>query len=589
MKQAAGEAPVYIGFGSIVVDDPDKFTAVIFKAVEKAGVRALVSKGWGGLGDEGNIPDNIYMLENTPHDWLFPRVSAVIHHGGAGTTAIGLKCGKPTMIVPFFGDQPFWGAMVGKAGAGADGPVPYKHLTSDALAEGIRQCLMPQAKHAAEGLAKAIADEGDGAKNAVESFQRHLATMGERSMRCSILPDRVAVWMLKDSNLRLSALAATLLVGEQKIRWQELRLLRHCEWTDFAGPGEPLTGTGAALLSAIGGAAKGVGGVPFKWARTVKKREQKRKRSQNSTPRNGSDAKNAKQSKPKGHLETTIQDPRSSDAETNTIEDVGSSGPLSPDHKKPLPHPTSSPPSSDNLIRDLADDTTAGLAQTGEAIAKAPLDLSLALAQGFHNAPRLYGDDTVRTAPRIEGFRSGCRAAGRAFGLGVYDGVTGLVSQPAKGAREGYRTPLSITTNGANGVVKTKTHAARQEGEWKGSVTGGIKGATKGTAKGIGGFVLKDLGAIFAPPAYVLKGLHKEVGKRRRPINFVRRARVLQGELELGKCRAVEVEDARDKVRQAWKIVEETRREEAIDVARRKEKRKSVIMGRNGKARGKGQ
>ena len=69
----AGEPPVYIGFGSIVVDDPDKFTKMIFEAVKKAGVRALVSKGWGGLGDD-NVPENIYMLENTPHDWLFPKV-----------------------------------------------------------------------------------------------------------------------------------------------------------------------------------------------------------------------------------------------------------------------------------------------------------------------------------------------------------------------------------------------------------------------------------------------------------------------------------------------------------------------------------
>lgn len=89
----AGQAPIYIGFGSIVVDDPDKFTQMIFDAVKMAGVRALVSKGWGGLGGD-NTPDNIFMLENTPHDWLFPRVRAVVHHGGAGTAAAGLKAGK---------------------------------------------------------------------------------------------------------------------------------------------------------------------------------------------------------------------------------------------------------------------------------------------------------------------------------------------------------------------------------------------------------------------------------------------------------------------------------------------------------------
>lgn len=133
----AGKPPVYIGFGSIVVEDPDEFTTLIFEAVKQAGVRALVSKGWGGLGSEDTTPDDVFMLENTPHDWLFPRVSAVVHHGGAGTTAIGLKCGKPTMIVPFFGDQPFWGAMVPKAGAGAHQVILYKRLTADALAEGI--------------------------------------------------------------------------------------------------------------------------------------------------------------------------------------------------------------------------------------------------------------------------------------------------------------------------------------------------------------------------------------------------------------------------------------------------------------------
>ena len=81
----AGDTPVYIGFGSIVVDNPERFTEMIFDAVKKASVRALVSKGWGGLGVD-TVPDNIYMLENTPHDWLFPRVSAVVHHGGAGTS-----------------------------------------------------------------------------------------------------------------------------------------------------------------------------------------------------------------------------------------------------------------------------------------------------------------------------------------------------------------------------------------------------------------------------------------------------------------------------------------------------------------------
>lgn len=229
----------------------------------------------GGLGDEGHTPDNVYMLENTPHDWLFPRVSAVIHHGGAGTTAIGLKCGKPTMIVPFFGDQPFWGEMVARAGAGAHQATPYKRLTADVLAEGIKQCLTSEAKEAAETIANSIAEEGDGAKNAVDSFHRHLPMHGPHSMRCPILPNHVAVWTLKRSNLRLSALAAELLIEQKKIQWRDLRLCRHYEWNDFEGPGEPLTGAGAALANTAGGIAKGIGGMPVRWARSIRKKEKK--------------------------------------------------------------------------------------------------------------------------------------------------------------------------------------------------------------------------------------------------------------------------------------------------------------------------
>ncbi|KAL2056847.1 hypothetical protein ABVK25_002586 [Lepraria finkii] len=167
------------------------------------------------------------------------------------------------MIVPFFGDQPFWGAMIAKAGAGAHKAILYKRLTVDVLAEGIKQCLSPEAKKTAEKLAQDIAQEGDGAKNAVEAFHR-LAMRGEHSMRCSILADHVAVWTLKHSNLRLSALAAEQLIKKKKIKWQDLRLVRHYEWNDFEGPGESFIGAGAALLNSAGGVVKGVGSIPVR-------------------------------------------------------------------------------------------------------------------------------------------------------------------------------------------------------------------------------------------------------------------------------------------------------------------------------------
>lgn len=98
----AGPPPVYIGFGSIVVEDPQKLIDTVVIAVVRSGVRAIISKGWSGLVGAPN--PNIHYIEDCPHEWLFQHVAAVVHHGGAGTTACGLKNGKPTAIVPFFGE-----------------------------------------------------------------------------------------------------------------------------------------------------------------------------------------------------------------------------------------------------------------------------------------------------------------------------------------------------------------------------------------------------------------------------------------------------------------------------------------------------
>lgn len=99
---AAGPLPVYIGFGSIVLDDPQGVISTILDAVRIAGVRAIISKGWSNLAGSGS--DSIYWIGDCPHEWLFQHVAAVVHHGGAGTTACGLRYGKPTTIVPFFGE-----------------------------------------------------------------------------------------------------------------------------------------------------------------------------------------------------------------------------------------------------------------------------------------------------------------------------------------------------------------------------------------------------------------------------------------------------------------------------------------------------
>ncbi|ROW14758.1 hypothetical protein VPNG_03815 [Cytospora leucostoma] len=216
----SGPPPVYIGFGSIVVEDPDKLTKMIFDAVRISGVRALVSKGWGGLGaDSLGIPDGVFMLGNCPHDWLFKKVSCVVHHGGAGTTAAGIKTGTPTVVVPFFGDQPFWGSMVAKAGAGPP-PIAYKELDAQKLANAITTALQPETQARAKELGESIRQE-KGTDLGAKSFHDFL---DYDKLRCSIAPSRTAVWRVGKTNTRLSGLAAAVLVKQRVLEYSDLKL-----------------------------------------------------------------------------------------------------------------------------------------------------------------------------------------------------------------------------------------------------------------------------------------------------------------------------------------------------------------------------
>lgn len=101
----SGSRPVYIGFGSIVIDDPAAMTDIILQAVKSLGIRAIISRGWSKLGNEqASLDNDIFYLDDCPHEWLFQHVDAVVHHGGAGTTACGLRFGRATVIIPFFGE-----------------------------------------------------------------------------------------------------------------------------------------------------------------------------------------------------------------------------------------------------------------------------------------------------------------------------------------------------------------------------------------------------------------------------------------------------------------------------------------------------
>ena len=154
--------------------NPKRSASIVIEALQTAEVRGVIATGWGGL-DTADLPDTIIKIDHAPHDWLFPRVAAVVHHGDAGTTAAGLRAGRPTVVCPFVADQPFWGSRVQALGAGPK-PIPYKKLDVEKLTAALRTVTMDASmRHKAEEIGQKIRAE-DGitvAVGLIEQYTEH--------------------------------------------------------------------------------------------------------------------------------------------------------------------------------------------------------------------------------------------------------------------------------------------------------------------------------------------------------------------------------------------------------------------------------
>lgn len=565
----AGPLPVYIGFGSIVLDDPNAMTQLLLDATKQSGQRVLLSKGWGGMGaDDLSLPDNVFLLDNVPHDWLFERVSCVVHHGGAGTTAAGITAGRPTVIVPFFGDQPFWGAMVARAGAGPH-PIPHKQLTSEKLADAIHFCLMPATQQNANDLASKIAAER-GSESAAQSFHQFL--MVDR-LRCTLASSRAAVWRLKRTKIRLSAFAACTLANAGLLDFHNLELYRSQEYETDEGPWDPISGGFVAVCGAFSSMAMGIGSIPTETYKALKLPFRNCPR-QSQTPL----STNSHLSHETVPLASTDEDYMSlseqgSFGDARSWDDSSDASILSSDRARasmidasshqtsdqyfcqsriPLlkapalgkerasttdgsSHETSSqnsnqsrppmlkasPPRKEkhDMMRPTGPHTSKGLGRTPKALVQGPMNISTALTQGSRNIAKAWGDDTFRPLPKITGFVTGATAAGTEFGLGWYEGVTGIVTQP-----------------------------------WNGAKKEGAVGFAKGVGKGLGGAFVHPLAGSLGILSYTMKGVHKELQKLYRGSvqDYIIASRTAQGYEEWLQSSDAEKED----VVVRWKLVQ---------------------------------
>ncbi|KAL7626498.1 hypothetical protein AAE478_003270 [Parahypoxylon ruwenzoriense] len=444
----AGPSPIYIGFGSIVVSDPQGMIMMILQAVKIARVRAIISQGWSNLVGDESV--DIFYIGDCPHEWLFQHVAAVVHHGGAGTTACGLRYGRPTAIVPFFGDQHFWGTVVNEAGAGPT-PIPYEFLTSRKLANAIMYCLSQEAMEAAVRVSNQIADE-DGVEAAIDSFYRHLP---RDKMICNIFPDQIAVWEYGRGKrkVKMCRAAATILRNNGKINSKELSL-NHVESVIIENRRwEPFTAVSAASLRTVLGVADATAGIVLKPIEEYRK-DQTRNATEfpdENTPNN----RHISAVVPSGTAMLPLLGGYTHLSDTEDID------------------PQANPRSHAGTIAAASVGSVAkALARTTRGVV---VDIPVAATEGMRAVPHLWGEG-VRPHAHVKDWRSGLDVGYRLFYRGLFDAMTG--------------------------IFVTTFEAKRAQG---------AVGVAKGLSKGTLGFATKTTAAVTGLVAYPAQGVSRSI------------------------------------------------------------------------------
>ncbi|KPI44204.1 Sterol 3-beta-glucosyltransferase UGT80B1 [Cyphellophora attinorum] len=449
-----GPAPFYVGFGSIVVEKPEVLLQTILDAVKIAGVRCIISKGWSSLASD-ELPDSVFSIGECPHEWLFTQCCGLVHHGGAGTTAAGLLAGKPTVIVPFFGDQPFWGDMVASAGAGPS-PIPHSSLNAERLAEAMRFCQSPEATAAAAKVSETMKAE-NGVQTAVNSFHRHL---DPDRLKCDLLPNLPAlfkvrkpkqgsIWKGKSASkpAKISGLAAEILLKAEKIQQKDLTTYKAKSITIENRRYDPLSAPTSALL---GFGVDFVTNTNELWYAPYKMHQRQKTTSSAASVRSLQTATASTTVEDRDHdTLSTYSDPEEGSSKRSTSK-------FSRNTRSTAKYAGSSATAMGRLL---------GVATKGTLV-----DVPQSLTEGLRATPRLYGEKVKDHQP-ITDWKSGFKVAGKDFAVGMSTGVVDIFVQPVKGAREnGAKGFAAGVAKGSMGMW-TKTGYGML-GLWSHSATG---------------------------------------------------------------------------------------------------------------------
>ncbi|GJC83735.1 sterol 3-beta-glucosyltransferase UGT80A2 [Colletotrichum liriopes] len=447
----AGPPPIYVGFGSIVVGGIEGLMTMVLSAIRATGVRAIISRGWSNL--TGEESPNVFYVGDCPHEWLFQQVSAVIHHGGAGTTACGLRYGKPTTIVPFFGDQPFWGAVVAEAGAGPD-PIPYRSLTSQKLIHAIQFCLAPEAVIAARQLADSMRME-NGVQAAVDAFH---ANLPKEKMACDFFSDQPAslAYGRGKKQVKMCKPVASILVKNGKVERKQLQTYRSKPTNIENQRWDPLTAISAASLSTIVKMAGATADI------IVKPFEQYKRTSESAENLEEQVEKTRRHSQAPAFAMLPLPGVGDTDGLEHS---AGTRPPPSRGSEESSGRPGAMAVAAAHGVGKLAGNATKGLF----------VDIPLAMTEGLRAVPNLYGDQ-VQKHDAVEGFRSGVSVAGKTFCHDMKGGLTDIFVHTYTGKKEK-----------------------------------GAMGAAKGLGKGVVSLVTKSTAATFGLVSYPAQGIYRSI------------------------------------------------------------------------------
>ena len=363
-------------------------------------------------------------------------------------------------------------------------------------------CLKPAILERAKALASKIAAER-GSDMGAQSFHQYLEV---DRLRCTLAPSRPAAWRMKRTKVKLSAFAACTLANANLLDFDDLKLFRPQEYYTDEGPWDPISGPFTAALRAFSGMGMGLAEFPSETLKALHiPSGSSRQQSQTSVPTFARQSEvslvggrsapptSPEQSQTGLNVQESLARDRSppslpsmssptsnigSGSMPNALQDRLSPKPDEPSRSGVRSRAAYGSGEDNDMLRRTGPHTSKGLGRFAKALVQSPMELSVGITKGFHNVPKLWGDDTVRPQEQVSDFKSGVRAVGREFGFGWYDGVTGLVTQP-----------------------------------WKGAQKEGTSGFFKGIGKGVGGFVAKPGAALVGILSHPMKGLHKEVQK----------------------------------------------------------------------------